>query len=380
MKHIRKIVVASDSFKGSLSSLEVAEAAEIGIRAVCPQCEVLKIPVADGGEGTVKALTALTNGRYERCWVHDPLMRPIEAVYGISGNGRMAIIEMAAASGLPLLKAAERNPALTSTFGTGELILDALRKGCSELLIGIGGSATNDAGMGMLQALGFVFRDSDGCPVGQGGDQLARIVSVDTHRVTSLLTNVNILVACDVNNPFCGELGAAAVFAPQKGADAPMIVLLERGMCHFAQIIRTHTQVDVENLPGAGAAGGLGGALVAFLGAKLKPGIELVLDAIDFKNRIKGADLLITGEGRMDAQTCMGKAPAGILKVALGQQIPVVGIAGSVADTEKLCEAGFQAVFPISDVSISLQQAMEKTTAQKNISRTVEQLLRLISL
>lgn len=380
MREIHKIVIASDSFKGSLSSSEIADAAEQGIRTIYPDCNVVKIPVADGGEGTVDALISLTDGHYETCMVHDPLMQPIEASYGILGDNRTAIIEMAAASGLPLVDPDKRNPAVTSTFGTGELILDALKKGCTQFLIGIGGSATNDAGIGMLQALGFIFRDIHGKPVGQGGEVLHHIASIDRSEVTPLLTNVNFSIACDVNNPFCGESGAAYVFARQKGADDNLIVALDRGMAHFAEIIRQEEHIDIQNLPGAGAAGGLGGGFVAFLGAQLKPGIQLVLDAIDFDKRIAGADLLITGEGRMDTQTCMGKAPVGILHAATRQGIPVVGIAGSVEETESLCDAGFLAVMPLLPAPVSLEKAMEKAYAQKNISRTVWQLLRLINM
>ncbi|MEG1586136.1 MAG: glycerate kinase, partial [Bacteroidales bacterium] len=305
---MNKIVIASDSFKGSVSSLEIAEAAASEIHQIYPRCEVLKIPVADGGEGTVEALVSLTNGHFETCMVHDPCMKLISASYGILGDGHTAVIEMAAASGLPLVAPADRNPLLTTTYGTGELILDALQKGCTNFLIGIGGSATNDAGTGMLQALGFVFRDLQGKELKYGGQILHQIASVDWSNVSPLLTNVNFTIACDVNNPFCGKEGAAYIYARQKGADDRMIEDLDRGMAHFAEIIRQSELSDITGLPGAGAAGGLGGGFVAFLNGVLKPGIQMVLDSIDFETRIAGADLIITGEGRMDAQTCMGKA------------------------------------------------------------------------
>lgn len=375
---MQKIVIASDSFKGSLSSAEVADAAALAIHKVYPDCEVIKIPVADGGEGTVAALTALTGGKIITCSVHDPYMRLIEANYGVLGNGRTAIIEMSAASGLSLVAPDERNPWLTTTYGTGELILDALQRGCTDLLIGIGGSATNDAGTGMLRALGFVFYDSESNELKPCGGILHKIAYVDDAGVTPLLANATFTIACDVNNPFCGKNGAAYVYGAQKGADDGMIEALDKGMAHFAQVIYKTTNKDIRLLSGAGAAGGLGGAFVAFLNGRLQSGIDMVLEAIGFEQRIEHADLIITGEGRIDAQSCMGKTPVGVLRYAQKKQIPVIAIAGAIADDEIVSQAGFLAVVPLLPAPVSITQAMDKEFTKKNISRTIVQLLRLI--
>lgn len=374
---MQKIVIASDSFKGSLTSLEVAQATEEGIRKVYPNCDVVKVPIADGGEGTVDALIGFTGGTRVVCTVHNPLMEPIEATYGILGDDTTAVIEMAAASGLPLLEPAQRNPLYTTTYGTGELIKDAIARGCSRLIIGIGGSATNDGGMGMLAALGFVFRDANGEELNPVGASLSQVATIDaTHAVP--LQDIQISVASDVTNPFFGPNGVAHVFARQKGADDAMIEKLDAGMAHFAQLVLQLKGIDLNTIAGAGAAGGLGGALVAFLNASMIPGIQLILETIRFSELIKEADLIITGEGRIDWQTCMGKAPMGVLNVAKEQQIPVIALGGSVQDEEQLMEAGFLSVMPLLPAPVSLQQAMEKEYAQKNISRTVWQLLRLI--
>lgn len=374
---MRKIVIASDSFKGSVSSLEVADACEKGIRKVYPQCQVVKLPIADGGEGTIDALVTATSGTRITCPVHNPLMQPIEAVYGILGDGRTAVIEMATASGLTLISPAQRNPMQTTTYGTGELIRDALKRGCREFLIGIGGSATNDAGTGMLQALGFQFLDKAGQPLGQGGEILSRIVSIDKSAIPQELNQCRFIVACDVNNPFSGPQGAAHIFAPQKGADATTVSLLDKGLKHFARLIHETEKIAIDTLPGAGAAGGLGGGCIAFLNAQLKPGIDTVLNALDFARQIQGADLIITGEGKMDAQTIMGKAPIGIVRAAQQQHIPVIALAGCVEDVDLLNEAGFDAVLCIQQGPVSQEKAMEKSSTCLNIERTICQCLRI---
>ena len=373
---MKKIVIASDSFKGSVTSIEVAESAEKAVNSVFPDCDVVKIPVADGGEGTTEALVYAMEGRVVSCDVHDPLMNIINAVYGISGDGNTAIIEMASASGLPLVPMEKRNPLLTTTYGTGELIKNALEKGCRQFLIGIGGSATNDAGTGMLQALGFRFFDSNGVELGQGGNIVGNICSIDGSHALPQLDESSFTIACDVNNPFSGENGAAFIYARQKGADDEMIRLLDDGMKNFAELIKKVKCVDVNNIPGAGAAGGLGGAFIAFLPAKLKPGIEMALDALHFEEHIKGADLIITGEGKLDKQTGMGKAPSGVLHAARKQNIPVIAIGGSVEETEVLNNNGFLSVLSIQPGVISLEQAMEKESAIINITRTLKQYLR----
>ncbi len=375
---MKKIVVASDSFKGSVSSMEVAIAAETGIRKVFPACEVLKIPVADGGEGMVDALVNGLNGRWVSCRVHDPLMQPVVAGYGISGDGTTAILEMASASGLTLVPEALRNPLVTTTYGTGELIKDALEKGCRWFLVGIGGSATNDAGTGMLQALGYRFYDKEGNLLGLGGQILSHIHRIDTSGALPVLKEASFTIACDVNNPFSGNNGAAYVYAKQKGADAAMIRLLDKGLTHFASVIAATFHKEIDCIPGAGAAGGLGGGFLAFLPAQLKPGIRIVLETLDFATRIQGSDLVITGEGKLDRQTGMGKTPAGILHAATEQGIPVIAIGGSIEETDRLNELGFLSVFPVQPGVVSLEQAIDKTFTCRNISRTVEQILRII--
>jgi len=372
-----KIIIASDSFKGCLSSLEVARAAEEGIRKVLPNCEVVGIPVADGGEGTTEALVAAMNGRFVSCEVHDPLMNLIQVEYGILGDGLTAVIEMASASGLILVPPEKRNPMLTTTYGTGELIKNALQRGCRRFLIGIGGSATNDAGTGMLQALGFRFLDRNGNELGKGGQILEQIVCIDSEKAIPELLEAVFTIACDVNNPFSGENGAAFVYARQKGADDAMIHQLDKGLKQFATVIHVSMGKSIDAIPGTGAAGGLGGGFLAFLPAVLKPGIQMVLEALDFDNRIQNADLIITGEGKLDRQTGMGKTPAGILEAGKKQQIPVVAIGGSVEETDALLQQGFLAVLSIQPGPVSLKQAMEKSFAYQHIERIVEQIIRL---
>ena len=373
---MKKIIIASDSFKGCLSSLEVADAARAGILKVLPDCEVVGIPVADGGEGTTEALVAAMNGRFVSCEVHDPLMNLIQVEYGILGDELTAVIEMASASGLTLVPPEKRNPMLTTTCGTGELIKDALQRGCRRFLIGIGGSATNDAGAGMLQALGFRFLDSEGNELDKGGQILEQIAYIDLEKVIPALQESVFTIACDVNNPFSGENGAAFVYARQKGGDDAMIRQLDKGLKHFSDVIQISIGKDIDAIPGAGAAGGLGGGFLAFLPATLKPGIQMVLDALDFNSRIRNADLIITGEGKLDRQTGMGKTPAGVLNAGKKQQIPVIAIGGSVEETDALVQQGFLAVFSIQPGPVSLQLAMEKSFACQQIERIVEQIIR----
>ncbi len=375
---MKKIVVASDSFKGSVTSADVAECAELAVHRVFPDCEVLKIPVGDGGEGTVETLIAAMDGKSVTCMVHDPLMRPKEITYGILGDRNTAVIEMAAASGLTLLLPSERNPLLTTTYGTGELIKDALNRGCRDFLIGIGGSATNDGGTGMLQALGFRFLDKAGNELGLGGQILNRIYSVDRSMVLPQLRESSFTIACDVNNPFYGKQGAAYIFARQKGADDAMIRLLDEGLRNFAEVIERTEGIEVNRISGSGAAGGLGGGFVAFLKGTLKPGIQMVLEALRFDERIQGADLIITGEGKLDKQTCMGKTPFGVLQAAMKQDIPVIVLGGSVMEVDLLNASGFLAVLPLLPYPASLEQAMDKDFTKRNIMRALEQQLRVI--
>ena len=373
---MRKITIAVDSFKGSLSSFEVACAAEQGIHAVLPHCQVQKISIADGGEGTAQSLITTLHGEWREVSAHDPLMRPIKARYGVVNGGHTAIIEMAVASGLTLLSAEERNPLLTTTYGTGELIADALRHGARHLLIGIGGSATNDAGMGMLEALGYRFYDQQGHVIAGCGARLERVASIDASGALPELKECLIEVACDVKNPLYGPTGAAHVYAPQKGASPEVVEQLDAGLKNFAQVVNP-TAAHAE---GAGAAGGLGYALQAILGGRLRAGIEMVLDAINFADIIKDSDLVITGEGRIDYQTVMGKAPSGVLRAASAQGIPVVAIGGSIEECEALRESGFAAIMPVVSGPMSLEYAMQSDVAERGVSRTVEQIIRLLNL
>ena len=374
---MKKVVVAMDSFKGCLSSSEVEKAVEEGIKLVCPDCEVIRFPIADGGEGILTVLVEATRGTYQKIIANDPLMRPIETTYGVSGDKRVAFIEMATVNGLPLLSETERNPMLTTTYGTGELILHAIEQGYREFVIGIGGSATNDAGVGMLQALGARFLNKDGAVLGEGGEILHRIAAIDFSSVHPALEDTRFTIACDVRNPFCGPEGAAHVFARQKGADDAMI---DAGMQSFSRLIHSTTGREITHVPGAGAAGGLGGAFLAFLNAELKPGIDLLLQTLKFSEKIKGADLIITGEGRTDRQSLMGKVPSGILEEAKRQGIPVIVVAGSIEDTEILNQAGFQGLFSIIPSPMSLETAMKPEVAKKNICRTVAQIISLVNL
>lgn len=369
-----KIVIASDSFKGSLTSVEVAQAATRGIKAVYPDCDVVAVNVADGGEGTVEAIVDALGGEIVHTTVSDPLGRPIQARYGIADE--KAIIEMAAASGLPLLQPAERNPWMTSTYGTGEMIMDAIQRGCRQFLVGIGGSATNDAGTGMLQALGFKFYDFNGKEITDcRGGRLLDIVDLDDSCVPEAVRKAEFVVACDVDTPFCGPEGAAPVFAPQKGADAEMVKKLDAGMASFANIIEDKYRINIVPIAGAGAAGGMGGAFRAFLHATLKRGIDMVLDAIDFNTIIQNADLVITGEGKIDFQTAKGKTAAGVLTRAKQQGIPVVAIGGSVEMCDSVQQMGFAGVYPILGEKVPLEVAMQPDFAATNVENTIRRIL-----
>lgn len=369
---MKKIIIAPDSFKGSLTSTEVADAIEAGILKIFPNCETVKIPIADGGEGTCDTLVKAMNGKKIKVWVHDPLMRQIEVEYGWVNDEKIAIMEMAAASGITLLRKHEQNPTVTTTFGMGEMIKDALLRGSRQFLIGIGGSATNDAGTGMLRSLGFRFLDKDGKEVDGTGGTLYQIVEIDESEAMPELVDAHFSIACDVNNPFCGPDGAAYVFAQQKGADKEMMKELDDGMEHFRKLIELKKGVDLNTIAGAGAAGGLGGGCVAFLNAQLIPGIEMILEAVQFEKHLQNADLVITGEGKLDKQTVMGKAASGILEAATRNNVPVIALGGSVEDMEELKASGFHSVFSINSESTSLEEAMKSEVAKKNVERTAE--------
>jgi glycerate kinase len=327
-----RIVVAPDSFKGSVSALGVAEAMERGIHAVFPSAEVIKVPIADGGEGTVEALVAATGGRLLHAEVRGPLGESVRALWGTSGDGSTAFIEMAAASGLPLVPKEKRDPRVTSTFGTGELMKIALDAGLRKLVVGIGGSATNDGGTGMARALGVRFLDAEGRDLPEGGAALARLARMDLTGLDPRLAEASILVACDVDNPLCGPRGASAVYGPQKGATPDMVAELDAALGVFAGVAATATDRDIALLPGAGAAGGLGAGLLFFTPASLRPGVAIVLETTGFETLAQGADLVFTGEGRTDFQTAMGKAPVGVAAVAKRHGVPVVCLSGGLGD------------------------------------------------
>lgn len=373
----KKIVVASDSFKGSLTSLEVADSVERAVREAFPECDVVKVNVADGGEGTMDALQQTLGGSRVNLTVSDPLGRPVDAYYVILDDGVTAVLEMSAASGLPLLSPEERNPSMTSTYGTGELIRDALDKGCTRFLVGIGGSATNDAGMGMLNALGYSFLGADGTELNPVGGSLGQVEDILMQNRNQHLGDARFIVACDVKAPLFGPAGAAYIFAPQKGADPQMVQALDAGLRHFAEVSSRKTGSDFSQMHGAGAAGGLGYAFKEFLNASLERGVEMVLDAIGFDEIIEGADLVITGEGRIDSQTLTGKTPFGVAQRAIRQGIPVVAIGGSVAiDTEQASEAGFKAALQVTPEGMPLSEAMKQDVAAVNVYRTILKLMK----
>ena len=375
-----KITLAFDSFKGSLSSSQVADAFEEGLHSYIPHCEICKVAIADGGEGTTEALVEALNGEYIDVMVSDPLGRPITARYGIIEHGKTAVMEMAKASGLPLLTPSERNPLKTSTYGTGQMILHALERGCRNFLIGIGGSATNDGGMGMLSALGYHFLDKQGNILPGTGEMLSLVASIDDTHVHPALCKCHIKVACDVTNPLYGEQGAAYIFAPQKGADAQMVKLLDNGLRNYAQVIEEYNGNNIATLPGAGAAGGLGGGFKALLEARLVPGIEMVLDAMAFDDLIAGSTLVVTGEGCIDYQTVMGKAPSGVLRVAQRHNIPVVAIGGRVAWCDALRNSGFAAILPIAPNDLPLEEAMKQEVAYENVRQTAIRIAEMFNL
>ncbi|HEM8089000.1 TPA: glycerate kinase [Klebsiella aerogenes] len=373
-----KIVIAPDSYKESLSALDVATAIETGFREIYPHAEYVKVPVADGGEGTVEAMVAATQGHIVQVSVTGPLGEPVNAFYGLSGDMRCAYIEMAAASGLESVPPTRRNPLQTTSWGTGELIRHALDAGVSQIIIGIGGSATNDGGAGMAQALGAKLLSAGQQQIAPGGGALETLARIDLSELDPRLADCRIDVACDVTNPLTGPQGASAVFGPQKGATAAMIERLDRGLQHFAQIIDRDLDIDVLNLEGGGAAGGMGAALYAFCGANLRPGIEIVTDALGLAELVADADLVITGEGRIDSQTIHGKVPVGVAKVAKRFNVPVIGIAGSLtADVGVVHQHGLDAVFSVLYSVCTLDEALANAAANvrmtaRNVAAVLE--------
>ncbi|MCW9733530.1 glycerate kinase [Avibacterium sp. 20-15] len=374
-----KILIAPDSFKESLTALEVAEAIEIGFKKIFPQAQYCKIPMADGGEGTVQSLVDATKGKLIRCAVTAPLGNKIDAFWGLSGDGKTAFIEMAAASGLHLVPMEARNPLKTTSFGTGELILEALNYGVKKIILGIGGSATNDAGVGMLQALGACILNGENQLLSYGGKQLINIVHIDLHQLDPRLAQVQIEVACDVSNPMCGETGASAVFGPQKGATPQMVQQLDVALAHFAQTVWQQLGIDIANQAGAGAAGGMGGGLLLLPKVRLKKGVNIVLETLNFATQVQNADLVITGEGRMDGQSAYGKTPIGVAKVAKQFGKPVIAIVGCLReDYEVVYEQGIDAVFPIIRQLDSLENTLR--SGKENLISTAQNVARFYQL
>ena len=396
-----KILIAIDSFKGSLSSKEAGEAIKNGILRVVPDANVVISPLADGGEGTVETLVEALGGSLETVRVKGPLFQEVEAHYGILpesrkttleaslktssknplSNGQLAVMEMSQASGITLVSPEERNPLKTSSYGVGQMILDAYYKGCRRFLIGIGGSATNDGGIGMLTALGFRFTKENGEEISPIGEGLKDLTGIENASVPEGLLQCSFQIACDVENPLYGENGASLIYGFQKGGNKELLSQMDLWMKHYSELVKEYNPAANPEAPGSGAAGGLGFAFRSFLQGKLKSGISLILEETKLSEKMQGADLVITGEGRLDEQSAMGKAPIGVAKLAKEQGIPVIAFAGAVTEGAKACnQSGIDAYFPILREIITLEDAMKKETAKMNLADTVEQVIRLYRL
>ncbi len=373
-----KVAVAVDSFKGSLSTYAAGNAVSLGIKRVFPLAEVFLFPIADGGEGSAEVIIGANGGEWKGVRVKNPLGRCIDACYGIIREKKTAVIEIAAAAGITLIKAEERNPMLTTTYGVGELVKDAIAEGCDNFIIGLGGSATNDGGIGMLSALGFEFLDEKGAPVPFGGEGLCKIQEIKTDNALPQLQNCQFLTACDVQNPLCGKTGCSAVYGPQKGADESTVLVLDEAMARFEKLTKRVFPHADGNASGSGAAGGLGFAFTCYLHGKLHSGIDLILSQIGIEEVLSSVDIVVTGEGRLDGQSYMGKVPVGVAKLAKKYGKPVLSLSGGVTDDAKACnEWGIDAFFPIVKGPCSLQQAMND--GSKNLTDTTEQVFRLIN-
>ena len=372
-----KVVVAIDSFKGSLSSLQAGNAAAEGVLLAHPQAETVVCPVADGGEGTVEALISGLGGKWQQAQACDPLGRKISCTYGKAG--KVAVMEISAAAGITLISAEERNPMHTTTYGVGQMIVCGIENGCRDFIIGIGGSATNDCGIGMLQALGFEILDKEGKAVPFGAEGVAKAAEIRAEKALPQLKECTFRIACDVENPLYGPRGCSAVYGPQKGATPQMVKEMDESIAAFAKLAKATFPDADPDAPGAGAAGGLGFAFMTFLGGKLEGGISLVLSVLGVEEEIRNADYVLTGEGRLDAQTVMGKVPSGVAQLAEKYNVPVIAFAGSVAEDAKVCnEKGVLAYFSILQKPCTLQEAMNTTTARENIKHTVEQVFHLL--
>lgn len=377
-----KIVIAPDSFKESMTAEECCNFIKKGLSKVLPKVEYVTVPMADGGEGTASALISSTNGEFFSETVLNPLGKEIISSFGILGDKKTAIIEMAAASGLELIPSSERNPMITTTYGTGQLIKAALDKNISTILIGLGGSATNDGGAGMIQALGGRLLDENNQEIGFGGGELSKLKKIDLSNLDERLKNTKIIVACDVENPLTGVNGASYTFGKQKGATDEMIEILDKNLSHFSEIIKKELSIDVKNIPGAGAAGGLGAGLIGFLSGELKKGIDIVIEYSSLESKLKNADFIITGEGSIDGQTRFGKTPFGVAKLGKKYNIPVIALAGNVGkDIDILYEYGFTSIFPILTRVESLEDAIKNgryniEVVSENIGRLIKSLIK----
>ena len=376
-----KVVVAIDSLKGSMSSIEAGEAIKSGVLKAIPEAEVVVRPLADGGEGTVEALVLGMGGRLEIIEVTGPLGEKVNCTYGILEERKTAIIEMSGAAGITLVLEADRNPLHTTTYGVGEVIKDAISKGCRHFIVGIGGSATNDGGIGMLQALGYGMLDKNGNQVSFGAKGLKEIKTITDDHVIEELKDCTFRVACDVTNPLCGEWGCSAVFGPQKGADPNMIIQMDKWLTHYAKLTSEKYEKADANYPGTGAAGGLGFAFLSYTNAVLESGIKIILEETKLEDYIKDADIVVTGEGRLDGQTVFGKAPIGVAKLAKKYSKSVIAFCGSVTEDAFICnEHGIDAFFPILRRIQTLKEAMNPVNARENMIETVEQVFRLVKI
>lgn len=374
-----KIVIAIDAFKESVTSLQAGEAVRSGVLAVMPEANVDVFPLADGGEGTVEAMTTVLEGQTISAQVTGPLGEQITAQYGIIPQQKIAVLEIQQAAGLMMVSQEKRNPMNTTTYGVGEIIRHAMDLGYRKFIVGLGGSATNDSGLGMLEALGFRFLDDQGSQVGPYGRDLEQVAHVDLSGADPRLQQCVFELACDVSNPLCGSNGASAVFGPQKGADPQMVSRLDKALGHFAEVTQRAVGKSLAEEPGAGAAGGLGFAFMSYLDTTLRPGIQTVIQAVGLEEAIKDADYVVTGEGRLDAQTAMGKAPMGIAQLAKKYRKTVIALAGSVLDSAAACNnVGIDSFFSVLQTPISLQEAMREETALKNIEMTARQIFYLI--
>lgn len=373
------VVIAIDSFKGSLSSVQAGNAIKDGVKTVFHDAEVYISPIADGGEGTMEAIVGATGGEIVRIPVHNPLAEEIIANYGIIPESKTAVIEMASAAGLPLIPAEQRNPLYTTTYGVGEMIGDAIERGCRDFIIGLGGSATNDGGVGMLQALGFEFLDNEGDSIVFGAEGLSDLAEIRVKNAIPELSACKFHIACDVENPLCGEKGASAVYGPQKGADSDDVEKMDKWLNTYAKLTKEVIPESNPDFPGSGAAGGMGFAFLSYLNSELKSGIELVIGQTNLEEHIKTADVVVTGEGRLDGQSAMGKAPVGVAKIAKKYGKKVVAFAGCVTDEAAECNKhGIDAFFPILRTPCTIERAMECDYAYENLKKTTEQVFRLL--